>query len=274
MRKKFPAPTTGNLTSLVQSSIRTPTAQNQFFTHESFSCGRMENTTQNCKCKEIDCLQCGKRGHIVRACPTKNSSKLSCYKHRQQPAQHRLSKTYALEEEKEAMLYNTSASHARGKFLMVEPKINGAPIQMELDTFDHPGLPLQSPSQQAADLPNFSRSINLQWCNYQTAWGHLCGRRVQRPAPCRQGSQCEDRWTSTVCKRLASASPNQLERCTPPRQQHCINIVLPQRVFLSASLPILQGTTTSRQWSQTTALEGPTTALHTSRQSRNGAESP
>ena len=33
-------------------------SQNQFFIYDSFSCGRMENTTQNCKCKEIDCLQC------------------------------------------------------------------------------------------------------------------------------------------------------------------------------------------------------------------------
>ena len=87
-------------------------------------------------------------------------------------------------------------------------------------------------------------------------------------------SQCEDRWTGTVCTRLASAPPNELEPCTLPRQQHCINIVLPQRIFFSATVPILQGTTTSRQRSQTAALEGPTAALHTSRLGRNGAESP
>ena len=44
---------------------------------------------------------------------------------------------------------------------MVEPTINGTPIQMELEAVDHSRLPLQSPSQQAADLSNFSRSKNV-----------------------------------------------------------------------------------------------------------------
>ena len=82
----------------------------------------------------MDCLQCGKRGHIARACPAKNNSKPSWSKHQRQLAQHRLSKTHALEEEEDAMLYNTSASYTTVKALMVEPTINGTPIRMELDT--------------------------------------------------------------------------------------------------------------------------------------------
>ena len=83
-----------------------------------FRCGRMGHTPQNCKCKEMDCLQCGKRGHIARTCPAKNNSKPSWSKHQRQPAQHRLSKTHALEEEEDAMLYNASASSARAKALI------------------------------------------------------------------------------------------------------------------------------------------------------------
>ena len=94
----------------------------------------MGHSPQNRKCKEMDCLQCGKRGHIARAYPAKNNSKPSWSKHQRQSAQHRLSKTHALEEEEDAMLYNASASSARAKALMVEPTINGTPIRMELDT--------------------------------------------------------------------------------------------------------------------------------------------
>ena len=64
----------------------------------------------------------------------RRGSKPSWSKHQRQSAQHRLSKTHALEEEEDAMVYNTSASSARAKALMVEPTINGTPIWMELDT--------------------------------------------------------------------------------------------------------------------------------------------
>ena len=96
----------------------------------------MGHTPQNCKCKEKDCLQCGKRGHITRACPAENNSRPSYAwsKHQRQSAHHRLSKTHALEEEEDATLFNTTASSARAKALMVEPTINGTPIRMELDT--------------------------------------------------------------------------------------------------------------------------------------------
>ena len=96
----------------------------------------MGHTPQNCKSKEMDCLQCGKRGHIARACPAKNNSKPSWSKHQRQSAQHRLSKTHALEEDEDTMLYNTSASSARAKALMVQPiaTINGTPNRLELDT--------------------------------------------------------------------------------------------------------------------------------------------
>ena len=63
-----------------------------------------------------------------------NNSKPSWSKHQRQSAHHRLSKTHALEEEEDAMLFNTSASSARAKALMVEPTINGTPIRMGLDT--------------------------------------------------------------------------------------------------------------------------------------------
>ena len=121
--------------------------------------------------------RCGKRGHISRTCPAKINSRPSS-KHQRQPAQHRLSKTHALEKEvlctakkkpilaahntpfleegEDATLYRTSASPARAKALMVEPTINGTPIRMDRLT---PGPLCRSSwtdsiqSQQAAALP-------------------------------------------------------------------------------------------------------------------------
>ena len=163
---------------------------------------------------------------MARACLTKNNSKPSWSKHQRQPTQHRLSKTHALEEEEDAMLYNTSASSARAKALMVEPTINGTPIRMELDTESALSIIPNSTVTISAGCRSPQLQSFYKRTAHQTAWGHLCGRRVERSAPRWQGSHCEDRRTTTVWTRLASAHPNRLEPCASPRQQHCINTAL------------------------------------------------
>ena len=75
----------------------------------------------------------GKRGHISRACAGHGSSGKSPSRNLRYDRGRKFSKTHALEEE-DASLYRTSTTTDRANALMVERKINGKAIRMELDT--------------------------------------------------------------------------------------------------------------------------------------------
>ena len=128
----------GKTAAPVHSLVRKPRPQSKVGTapinsDTCFRCRRSGHRSADCKCKEMDCRKCGKRGHISRACPGHGSSGKSPSRNLRYDRGRKFSKTHTLEEE-DASLYRTSTITGRANALMVEPKINGKAIRMELDT--------------------------------------------------------------------------------------------------------------------------------------------
>ena len=128
----------GKTAAPVHSLVRKPRPQSKVGTapinsDTCFRCRRSGHRSADCKCKEMDCRKCGKRGHISRACPGHGSSGKSPSRNLRYDRGRKFSKTHTLEEE-DASLYRTSTTTGRANALMVEPKINGKAIRMELDT--------------------------------------------------------------------------------------------------------------------------------------------
>ena len=94
---------------------------------DCFRCGGKHKPSE-CKFKEATCHFCKKRGHTARACRSKARQTSPPEK----KSTHRVDREYSVEPEEPKGLY-----HVEGKSrpaYMVELSVNGAQLQMEVDT--------------------------------------------------------------------------------------------------------------------------------------------